>query len=43
MSPSIVTLAEAFLMTRPATLLTFDPSWTLASVLGDDVGLEAEL
>ena len=23
--------------------ITFDPSWTLASVLGDDVGLEAEL
>ena len=32
------TYAERFSTTRPATLSTFHPSWTLACVLGDDTG-----
>ena len=32
MSRSTVTLTKGFFITRPATLLIFDSSWTLASV-----------
>ena len=37
MSTSIVTLTKRFSINRPATLLNFDPSKALASVLGGDI------